>query len=138
MAPRDFCFWWWQIFTTFPSNVSLLIFVKRYSCNSIWNKSRCIFAMDVKVTNSFFKFWDRTPTYIKSSIISNGNPLMPLLPDNRYTTRSVCFQSVLTCYLFLGIFFGFYQKMRSIRLVLHLLSFFKKEIGAKICLKCIL
>ena len=49
MTPRDCWLWWWQIFTTFRSNVISLRFVERYSCNLIWKKSTCIFAVHVNV-----------------------------------------------------------------------------------------
>ena len=62
-------------FIAFPSNFSLLIFVKRYFCNLIWKKS-------------FFEFSDRALMYIKSFIISNGHSLMPQFPDNKYIIRS--------------------------------------------------
>ena len=42
----------------------------------------------IKGTNSFFQFLDRAPMYLKSFIISNGDPLMPQLPDNNFTSRS--------------------------------------------------
>ena len=82
MAPRDYCLWWWQTFTTFPRNESFLGFVKRYSCKLIPKKSTCIFVLCkccINRTINFIEFSCRAPMFIKGFIISNGRLQMSQL-----------------------------------------------------------